>query len=85
MGSINPVFLLPQALQERGKEIARGLSASATVGVGQFCTNPGAVVGLDSKELDAFIRDAGLLFREASVETMLNTRIHQAYQEGRDG
>lgn len=82
MGSINPVFLLPQALSDRSEEIARGLSASATLGVGQFCTNPGLVVGLDSEELDAFIRQAGLLFREAAVETMLNVRIHRAYQEG---
>ena len=82
MGSINPVFLLPQALRDRSKEIARGLSASATLGVGQFCTNPGLVIGLESEELDAFTREAGFLFKEATVETMLNTRIHQAYQEG---
>ena len=82
MGSINPVFLLPGALRDRGMEIAGGLSASATLGGGQFCTNPGLVVGLDSEELDAFVRQAGLLFQEAAVETMLNTRIHRAYQEG---
>ena len=82
MGSINPVFLLPEALRERGAEIADGLSASATLGVGQFCTNPGLVVGLDSEELDAFVRRAGLRFQEAAVETMLNPRIHRAYREG---
>jgi alpha-ketoglutaric semialdehyde dehydrogenase len=82
MGSINPVFLLPQALRERGDEIAKGLSASVTLGVGQFCTNPGLVVGLDSEELDSFIRQTGILFGEAPVETMLNARIHQAYHEG---
>ena len=82
MGSINPVFLLPQALRERVKEIADGLSASVTLGVGQFCTNPGLVVGLDSDELEAFIRQTGLLFRDAPVEVMLNARIHQAYHQG---
>lgn len=44
MGSSNPVFLLPRALAERGAEIARGLAASVTLGVGQFCTNPGITV-----------------------------------------
>lgn len=44
MGSSNPVFLLPRALAERGEEIARGLAASVTLGVGQFCTNPGITV-----------------------------------------
>jgi NADP-dependent aldehyde dehydrogenase len=81
MGSINPVFLLPGALKERSMEIARGLSASATLGVGQFCTNPGLVVGLDTDELDSFVHQAGLLFQEAGVEAMLNPRIHRAYQE----
>src|SRR6185437_6058171 len=37
MGSTNPVFLLPGALAERGKQIAEGLRASVTMGVGQFC------------------------------------------------
>src|SRR5205823_5404234 len=44
MGSINPVFILPRALRERGPEIAAGLHASVTLGVGQFCTNPGLVI-----------------------------------------
>jgi NADP-dependent aldehyde dehydrogenase len=82
MGSINPVFLLPEALRERSREIAAGLSASATLGVGQFCTNPGLVVGLGSEELDAFVSQTGLLFQEAAVETMLNPRIHRAFVEG---
>jgi alpha-ketoglutaric semialdehyde dehydrogenase len=82
MGSVNPVFLLPEALRERSREIAGGLSASANLGVGQFCTNPGLVIGLDSEELDAFVSQTGLLFQEAAVETMLNPRIHRAYQEG---
>jgi len=41
MGSTNPVFILPNALKERGDEIAQGLTGSVTLGVGQFCTNPG--------------------------------------------
>jgi len=44
MGSINPVFILPDALQKKTKEIAEGLSQSVTLGVGQFCTNPGLVI-----------------------------------------
>ena len=45
MGSTNPVFLLPGALAERGKQIAEGLRQSVTMGVGQFCTNPGLIIG----------------------------------------
>ncbi|MES2893921.1 MAG: aldehyde dehydrogenase (NADP(+)) [Bacteroidota bacterium] len=44
MGSTNPVFILPQALRERGTSIAAGYAASVTLGVGQFCTNPGVMI-----------------------------------------
>ncbi len=43
MGSLNPVFVLPQAQKERGEKIALGFANSLTLGVGQFCTNPGMV------------------------------------------
>jgi len=46
MGSVNPVFLLPSAVRERSAHIVDGLANSMTQGVGQFCTNPGVVVGV---------------------------------------
>ena len=51
MGSVNPVFLLPGALAERAEAIADGLAASVTLGVGQFCTNPGVVVARRHRRL----------------------------------
>lgn len=56
MGSVNPVFILPGALTERAAEIASGLHASATVGVGQFCTNPGLVVLQRSEAAARFLQ-----------------------------
>jgi NADP-dependent aldehyde dehydrogenase len=53
MGSSNPVFLLPGALQERAEAIARGFAASVTLGSGQFCTNPGLVVLVDTPAASA--------------------------------
>ena len=44
MGSVNPVFILPGILKEKGTELAKALAASNLLGVGQFCTNPGVVV-----------------------------------------
>jgi len=55
MGSVNPVFVLPNAVEEGGAKIAAGLAQSVCMGVGQFCTNPGIVVGLASPSLDAFL------------------------------
>ena len=46
MGSVNPVFVLPGALAERAAAIAEGLKDSVTLGVGQFCTNPGLTIGI---------------------------------------
>ena len=46
MSSLNPVFLLPEAMATRGEAIAQGLFGSFTLGVGQFCTKPGLVFAL---------------------------------------
>ena len=55
MGSVNPVFLLPGAVAERGPAIAQGYVQSVTMGVGQFCTNPGMVLGVRGAGLDMFL------------------------------
>jgi len=53
MSSINPVFVLPGALASRSEAMAKGLHESATLGVGQFCTNPGMVITLGDSDLFA--------------------------------
>ena len=82
MGSTNPVFILPGAMKERGELIAKGLAGSVTLGVGQFCTNPGMVFGLSEKSTDQFV--TALTAEMASLEpgTMLTAGIAKAYQEG---
>lgn len=82
MGSINPLFVLPQAAEARADEIAEGLHSSFTLGVGQFCTKPGVVLVPRSPAGDTLVR--GLAERtEATAEaTMLNTRIRDGYERG---
>jgi 2,5-dioxopentanoate dehydrogenase len=82
MGSTNPVFILPGALQERADAIAQGLAASATLGVGQFCTNPGLVVTPESELAEAFIQKAGAHFEASKPGTMLTAGIKSAYDAG---
>lgn len=82
MGSINPVFVLPGALAERGRQIAEGLKASVTLGTGQFCTSPGLVVGIESDATRQFINEATNLFAAAPPGTMLHGGIRDAYQAG---
>jgi len=50
MSSLNPVFLLPDAVRERGPEIAAELFSSCGLGAGQFCTKPGLAVLLDNDD-----------------------------------
>ena len=82
MGSVNPVFLLPAALTERAEAIAEGLAASVTLGVGQFCTNPGVVVGVASEPFDRFVRRLEALVRDARPGTMLYPALLQSYEAG---
>lgn len=82
MGSINPVFLLPRAVQARAVQIAEGFIASLTLGAGQFCTNPGMVVALDDAATDQFIGETAKRLAEVGAGVLLNEHICSAYMEG---
>ncbi len=82
MGSINPVFLLPGAMRERASQIAEGLLASVTLGVGQFCTNPGLVASIASEETDQLLQALSKQISDSAGGAMLTESISKAYQEG---
>ena len=83
MGSINPVFILPEALKTRGKEIAAGLGDSITLGSGQFCTNPGLVmVEKDSEGFGDFQEYTKERISDSMASVMLTPGISQAYKDG---
>lgn len=75
MGSINPVFLLPERLEDQVENIANQYVDSINLGVGQFCTNPGVVIGLKGKSLDTFIDLASKKLVESAGGTMLHKGI----------
>jgi NADP-dependent aldehyde dehydrogenase len=82
MSSINPVFILPNALAQRGDSIARGFVDSLVLGAGQFCTNPGLAIVLDSDALKGFVATASEAMGGKPAQTMLTAGIHAAYQDG---
>lgn len=82
MGSVNPVVLLPKALEENTDAIASGLHVSATMGVGQFCTNPGIVFVEKGETGDQFIQDFSDKMRDTADQVMLNASIRSAYAAG---
>jgi NADP-dependent aldehyde dehydrogenase len=82
MSSINPVFLLSNALNQRGESIARGFVDSLVLGAGQFCTNPGLAIALDSDALKGFVATASEALAAKPAQTMLTAGICAAYQKG---
>ncbi|HYK90978.1 MAG TPA: aldehyde dehydrogenase (NADP(+)) [Acidobacteriota bacterium] len=82
MGSVNPVFVLPGVLREHCESFAEGLRQSVTLGVGQFCTCPGLVVGLDHGGTGRFVETVGRLFAAARPATMLYPGILRSFEAG---
>jgi NADP-dependent aldehyde dehydrogenase len=79
MGSVNPVFLFPDALTSRTAELAKGYAGSLTLGVGQFCTNPGILVAVASAALDQFLLSLVTELESAPAATMLHNGIADRY------
>ncbi len=82
MSSINPVFLLPGALKEGSESIATGLHGSLTLGVGQFCTNPGLILAGKNAETEAFKATFAAKLSGTGPATMLHRGIRDSYVEG---
>lgn len=82
MSSVNPNVLLPGALATRGETLAREFATSATLGCGQFCTNPGLMLGLAGADFNAFAAHAAHEFSAAPAGVMLTAGILHAYERG---
>ncbi|MGI4835994.1 MAG: aldehyde dehydrogenase (NADP(+)) [Janthinobacterium lividum] len=82
MSSINPVVILPQALKVRSETIATELAASVVLGAGQFCTNPGVVIGISSPEFSQFLEQLQGQFGNQNPQTMLNAGGLRSYEKG---
>ncbi len=83
MGSINPVFLMPEKLNNAAAEIAQQYAGSITLGVGQFCTNPGLIIGIESEALKTFIHDLGKAIQKIDPAPMLHPGIVSAYKKNK--
>lgn len=81
MGSINPVFILPGALKQNAEAVATGLHGSVTLGVGQFCTNPGLIF-VEKTGSEAFLQKLGALMSATAPGTMLTAELCASYREG---
>lgn len=84
LGSVNPVFLLPEAMAQRAAAIGEGWAGSLTMGVGQFCTNPGIVVVKAGAECEAFTAAALKALDAVGPQTMLTDGIAAACRSGQE-
>lgn len=82
MSSINPVLLMEGALVEKAEALGEAFANSLTMGAGQFCTNPGLVLALDTPQLDKFIGAAHAALELTPPQVMLTDNIHAAYVDG---
>ena len=82
MSSLNPIFILPEAMGERCAAIAEGLRTSVTMGVGQFCTKPGLVFGLQGEAFNSFEYALAGTIEGVAPATMLHAGICDAYHKG---
>jgi NADP-dependent aldehyde dehydrogenase len=81
MSSVNPVFVLPHALEERGEQLGAGLHASITLGVGQFCTNPGIALLPRGESGDRLVGVVAEKMQGAQPAAMLNAGILENYSQ----
>lgn len=82
LGSVNPMFLFPNAVSQRGEALAKGWAGSLTMGAGQFCTNPGIAVLLAGSDADTFVSATKEALSTVPSQTMLTEGIAEAYRVG---
>lgn len=82
LGSVNPMFVLPEAARARGADMGKGWAASLLMGAGQFCTNPGIAVIQTGADGDAFVAAATDALSNSGAQTMLSDSIAAAYRYG---
>ncbi|WP_299520152.1 aldehyde dehydrogenase (NADP(+)) [Winogradskyella sp.] len=80
MGSINPVIILPEALQNKNESLAKTYANSITLGTGQFCTNPGLLLGIKGDALSNFIKNLSNEIVKIEPSCMLHPNIIGAYE-----
>lgn len=81
MSSINPVILLPETLARDAAKTAATLAGSITLGVGQFCTNPGLIFAIEGAGLDQFIKSLGTEIEKVTPAPMLHQGIADNYSK----
>ena len=82
MSSVNPVVLMPHRMEEAAEDLAAAYVGSLSLGAGQFCTNPGVVLAVESEATTRFIGGVKASLGGVPAQTMLTAGIQTAYAKG---
>ena len=81
MGSINPIIFFPDTLEKNSEALVKMYAGSVTLGMGQFCTNPGLMIAVESDALNTFIKNLSEEVSKFAPSKMLHEGIQNAYVE----
>lgn len=84
MGSVNPIILLPNALQNSSEKWAKIYADSVTLGSGQFCTNPGLMIGIKSSELQKYTNVLAKEIAKREPTCMLHPTIYKSFESKKE-
>ncbi|UOR07389.1 aldehyde dehydrogenase (NADP(+)) [Hymenobacter aerilatus] len=81
MGSVNPLFVLPEKLASDPVTLAQQAAQSVLLGSGQFCTCPGLVFVPAGEAAEAFVDSLGEALSSATAAEMLHEGIADNYYQ----
>jgi len=83
MGSVNPVVILPNAAKHKASSWAKTYASSIMLGSGQFCTNPGLIIGVNGENLNNFIQILADEIVRIEPSCMLHPNIIRNYENNK--
>ncbi|MEO0339507.1 MAG: aldehyde dehydrogenase (NADP(+)) [Bacteroidota bacterium] len=81
MGSTNPIFIMPQKIEQDASSLAQQLAGSINLGAGQFCTNPGLLLVIEDENTPEFTTSLEQAFQALVPATMLNEGIYAGFEK----
>ncbi|WP_105565667.1 aldehyde dehydrogenase (NADP(+)) [Microbacterium halophytorum] len=81
LSSLNPLVASSGAVAARAEAIGEGLFGSVTGSAGQLCTKPGIAFVPAGPAGDAVVSDIVARAESAAAQTLLNSRIHGAFDD----
>ena len=75
LSSVNPVVFLPGAFRERVDKLIDEYTTSGLMATGQFCTNPGMLLMIDSADTTKFVESVTAKYTSATAGTLLSRSV----------